>query len=455
MTNLFQDQALKKHQELEANHHQPIVLLSPPTRTTLIIGSVFAVFGVLWSVASKIPILVQGTGVLVPLSSLQTRVAQSSGTVYYRFNSTTMDEPSWGNQAWKFFNAPASLSVPEQLKLARQLVTVPEPVIGVNKNQFYQKKIPLGMVIAEIFAPVERERLNDAIANLDKARAAYEDLLKDNVKSIEVLREQLTSRSEYLQAIQDLERRGYATREVVLQEEGQVAALRTNILKFESQLVDNRTTLRQAQIRLRTAMSQYLADTIFFAESDVYLQEIIATPLSFVQKNSEVFISSTSSLHEPITSPVFLGGRETSQVFPGMRVIATPQGVNRAQYGGMIGTVQWVSKLPSSPRQIAQRVGLAGLADLVGKRYGAPAEAVIRFERSADPAARRSNTGGYIWSTSGEPPFRPKHGDILDVEITTREVRPITLVLPFLKKLFGLSPRYPKATELTAREQPQ
>ena len=202
-------------------------------------------------------------------------------------------------------------------------------------------------------------------------------------------------------------------------------------------------------------MSQYLADTIFFAESDVYLQEIIATPLSFVQKNSEVFISSTSSLNEPITSPVFLGGSETSQVFPGMRVIATPQGVNRAQYGGMIGTVQWVSKLPSSPREIAQRIGLSGLADLVGKRYGAPAEAVIRFERSADPVALRSNTGGYIWSTSGEPPFRPKHGDILDVEITTREVRPITLVLPFLKKLFGLSPRYPKATQLNAREQPQ
>lgn len=450
MSKLFQDQALKKHEELAANHHKSVVLLSPPTRATLLIASALAGLGIVWSVFSKIPILVQGTGVLVPLSSLQTFRSQTDGTIYYRFNQQSMDAPAWAASAWSFFNSPTSLTAKEQLLLARQLTSVPKPIAGVNKNKFYQKKISLGTVVAEVFSPVEREKLNDSIANLDKVQAAYDGLIADNRNSIEVLRKQLESRIEYLAAIRALEQKGFAKREVVLQEEGQVAALRTSILKFEAELVNNRASLRQAQIKLRTSIGEYLARTVFFAESDIYLQELIATPLSFIQSGSDVFISSTNSLHVPSNAPVFLGGRESSQVFPGMRVVATPKGVNRSQYGGIVGKVVWVSKLPSSPREISDRVGLSGLADLLSRRYGAPTEAVIQLQRSPDLNKRASKTGGYIWSTSAEPPFRPKHGDLLDVEITTREVRPISLVLPSLKSWFGYTPRYPKATDLTA-----
>jgi hypothetical protein len=36
-----------------------------------------------------------------------------------------------------------------------------------------------------------------------------------------------------------------------------------------------------------------------------------------------------------------------------------------------------------------------------------------------------------------------KSGDLIDVQITTRKIRPIELVLPFLKNIFGFSPRMP------------
>jgi HlyD family secretion protein len=183
-----------------------------------------------------------------------------------------------------------------------------------------------------------------------------------------------------------------------------------------------------------------------FANNDLYIQEIIATPLTRVNAGDEIFISSLTSLTSPVNVPIFLAPSDATQVFPGMRVLATPAGLDRAQYGGIVGQVKWVAKLPSSPSEVAARVGLPGVADLIDKRVGIPTEAVIALDR--DPAnASPGFSGGYRWSTKGQPPYRIKPGDVLEVEITTRRVRPIELVLPFLKKTFGFSPRYPKAEE--------
>jgi HlyD family secretion protein len=155
-------------------------------------------------------------------------------------------------------------------------------------------------------------------------------------------------------------------------------------------------------------------------------------------------ISSLTSLTSPVSVPIFLAPSDATQVFPGMRVLATPAGLDRAQYGGIVGQVRWVARLPSTPAEVAARVGLPGVAQLIEKQVGVPTEAVIALERVRDNSSP-GFSGGYRWSTKGQPPYPIKPGDVLEVEITTRRVRPIDLVLPFLKKTFGFSPRYPKA----------
>lgn len=448
MTIKFENQALKKYQEQEGIHRKPIKLLAPPAKMSLAIGGVLAGLGVFWSVASRIPVLVQGTGILIPLSTLETRTSLSNGDIYYRFNQTSMSRPSWSANAWAYLNSPSDFKIDEIRRLSQEVLRLPGNVPEVEESQLYEKKVDAGTLLAEINSQEERQKLNDSILDLDRATAIYEKLILDGRNSVNVLEGQLITRENYLKAIQVLEAKGYATKEVVLQEQEQVAALKTNILRYQTELTNNESTLRSAEIRLRASLSDYIAKTMVFADSDIYIQEIIATPGSTVQNGSQLMTLSTSSLKKPIKSPLFLGGPETTQVSPGMRVIATPQGIDRAQYGGMIGKVVWISKLPSSPNEIANRVGLQGVAGLLEKRYGAPTEAIIEFERQPSSLLRQSNSGGYVWSSKGNPPYPPKHGDILDVEITTEEIPPISLVLPFIKKTLGFSPRYPKALGL-------
>lgn len=445
MPDIFEKIALDKKLSTETRR-LPVALLSPPLRGSVAIGLALAASAGLWSVASTVPIFVQATGVLTPVSTVVTNRSLVDGTVYYRFTATAMQQPAWSVAAWQFYANPKTFSNQRILGLAQQLREVPTANAEINKNAFYTQMVRRGSVLAQIFAPFEREKLVDAIENLVEEQASTKSQIGDAQAAIRVLQIQLNSRQNYLQRIRDLERRGFATREVVLQEEDQVAGLRTEILRNQSQLSQLEEHVRASQTQLRVQLADFINKCIVFAENDLYIQEIIATPLVRINAGDELFISSLSSLANPVNVPIFLAPSDATQVFPGMRVLATPVGIDRAQYGGIVGRVQWVAKLPSSSAEVAARVGLPSVAQLIEKRVGLPTEAVIALERAPNQQNRRLS-GGYRWSTKGELPYSIKPGDVLDVEVTTRRVRPIELVLPFLKKFFGLSPRSPKAAE--------
>jgi hypothetical protein len=84
------------------------------------------------------------------------------------------------------------------------------------------------------------------------------------------------------------------------------------------------------------------------------------------------------------------------------------------------------------------RVGVRSLAEQIVAEVPAPTLVFVSLDRTQGKAA--INTGGYLWSSSSDLPFAPTPGERLDVQITTRLVRPIDLVLPSLKRWLGLAP---------------
>ena len=97
-----------------------------------------------------------------------------------------------------------------------------------------------------------------------------------------------------------------------------------------------------------------------------------------------------------------------------------------------------MAKIPSGLEDVTARVGVRSLAQSILQREPAPTLAVMALKRSVGPSSL--NSGGYLWSSRGDLPFPPTPGDRLDVEITTRSVPPIALVLPALRRFFGWSP---------------
>jgi hypothetical protein len=99
------------------------------------------------------------------------------------------------------------------------------------------------------------------------------------------------------------------------------------------------------------------------------------------------------------------------------------------------------AQLPSDLQTVTNRVGVRSLAQQIMSQEPSPTLVFLQLERTEGrPVA---NSGGYRWSSRSALPFPPTPGERLDVEITTRLVRPIELVLPSLRQLFGLTPPNP------------
>ena len=69
MNQLFNDRALKQRHR-SGDQNGPVTLLTPPLRATLGLGALIALAGGLWATFARIPVSVQGSGVLLPVSTI-------------------------------------------------------------------------------------------------------------------------------------------------------------------------------------------------------------------------------------------------------------------------------------------------------------------------------------------------------------------------------------------------
>jgi HlyD family secretion protein len=93
--------------------------------------------------------------------------------------------------------------------------------------------------------------------------------------------------------------------------------------------------------------------------------------------------------------------------------------------------VTGVSKFPASPDMIGQAIPNKAIAEAL-LAEGAPIE--IHADLIPDP----HTFSGFKWTSSDGPRTEIQVGTMVVGSVRVRERRPITLVLPFLKKLFGV-----------------
>ena len=55
------------------------------------------------------------------------------------------------------------------------------------------------------------------------------------------------------------------------------------------------------------------------------------------------------------------------------------------------------------------------------------------------PSSRPTTKSGFAWSTSGGPPFKIDGGSLVAINIVVERKAPITMVMPFLRKMFGVA----------------
>lgn len=116
------------------------------------------------------------------------------------------------------------------------------------------------------------------------------------------------------------------------------------------------------------------------------------------------------------------------KVAPGMDIRVTPSNVERQRYGSIMGKVTEVSPFPVTGEGVANVVGSTDIAKSLVER-GGTILVVADLERDEE------NFSGFKWTSKG-PDLRFSAGTTTQCRITVEERRPITFVIPLLRKWF-------------------
>lgn len=439
MREIFEKRALRNRHQA-GDKRTPIVVLSPPLRNTLRLGVALAAVGVAWSFLARVPMEVSGTGVLLPVGKINQVRAQVGGAARWMFAEK---QSNWISEVQKFKRQPDQLSDAEVLDLSRRILRTysrPQLASSLQNNVVISddRIYPQGTLLLWLQSLDEQESLQAQVDTLVSIGLLNRVQQKNLIQKQSILEKEFDSRKQFLKSMLTLAEQGFVSKPTLLQNQATVDNLESQIFTNRDSLVKLQTQLQQSFVKLRKSLAQMVSNGFVFADHDLYIRQVIPNNGEGVSQGDPLLLLSRQPLSNAVRVPVFLSEREAAQVDVGMAVLATPVGMRRSEVGGILGRVVQMSELPSGEKELQARVGVRSLATVIQQREPSPTLAIVELKRS--PQDQQGNRGGYVWNSKGDLPFAPKTADQLSVSITTRRVAPISLVIPQLRLLLGLTP---------------
>ena len=443
MTNLFNSRAIQRRHRV-GDQNGPITLLSPPLKATLALGVLIALGGGTWATLARIPVTVEGVGVLLPVGAIATTMSPSNGVAILMFNQPAA---VWQQQALHFQQSPGSFNQQTMAQLARSILLAGEgqqfnTLTAVHSKQLPQhhqeKRIERGQLLVWVQGAEQRASLSSALNQLEQSLRASEAQARNIAAQQSVLRGELKSRTSYLASMKKLEAKGFVSRSSILDGQATVDGISSQMHSNDNQMIGLARDRDQAYQALRSQLASLVQQQLIFAPRELYIDQWLIQNGEEVSRGQKLLKHSQQPLIDPTLVPVFLGTKEMAQVRPGMKALVTPAGYKRAVVGGIRAQVVFKDPLPRNVETVVNLIGVRSLAEQIVAQEPSPVLVHVKLERTQGKAV--TNSGGYLWSSGSDLPFAPTPGERLDVEFTTRLVRPIDLVLPSLKRWFGLTP---------------
>ncbi|MBM5815288.1 MAG: hypothetical protein FJ083_01465 [Cyanobacteria bacterium K_Offshore_surface_m2_239] len=476
------------------NRPQPVQVLEAPLRTSLWIAIGIAALGVVWSNTARIPMQVEGLGVIVPPGGLSSLPARATGTIFYQVSPNSNKESPINIRVRKFWNGDSldeeAIALQGEIrnrKLSRSSVnkilsTITKitlsPKESGSAHEFYPQNhedidtvFRRGTVLAIIDSPNDREVLASKLRQTTtsirlrlKSEERLKTLLKNYISSYklqsgqqEVVREQVAQQLDWEKTLEKLAKIGWVPRSLYLQASSQVLGLRSNLITANSQLISLLQSIQDSQqkllqsdtdikndlLALRVALFDYLNKAYLIAPTDLYVVNTSFRNQQTITTGSSAFLYTTSNPILPTYITTYFNAKQASQIFPGMKALVTPSGISRAQYGGIIASVERVDTSPSSLEEISAQTGIQEVGQLVNTSQSVPFRVVVKLQKIHKDQTQACNSQTkeecYLWNSGEEPPFPTRLGNTVNVQVTTDTQTPIQLVIPVLRKFLGIA----------------
>jgi hypothetical protein len=478
---------------------KPVGFLPLPVRLAAISAIAITGMGVMWSILARVPVQVNGIATIVPETGVSSAQARVSGVLYYQVSGVGKDllSPIYRrrNQALSAFwnaavvNSRSTLPISQLKQLVegaqlpaqgqrmvmpgtredpssidhyrqiasrndnldlRQLFISPHTLIALVDNSSEVETLDaLRRLIAPKLA-IQRQTSQDSRKRA-KSYRSVDTLIASQLRDKE---KELSQRQDLFTRLQKLWSKGYISEIQLLQEQATVNGLSQEVVRLRRDRLANNFSstdqgqqAAQADLNYLQATDQLQNGLVTFMSksytisppSGLYLVAKYRQTGMAVNSGDELFTFSITPPSLPARIPVFVDGATIQQLSEGNRVLVTPKGISRAQYGGIVGVVDEVGRLPYPGDSLAAVAGGRSLASAISKSFPTPYLVKVRLKQ-ANPrfCQQLVSIRCYAWSTSRVPPFPVRMGTQADVQITTIYGRPIDFVMPALRQALGL-----------------
>jgi HlyD family secretion protein len=261
--------------------------------------------------------------------------------------------------------------------------------------------------------------------------------------------EQLKFLEEKVRAFEDLQEKGGISKQQVIDTQNQYSSL-------ERAISENQNKLRQVQLRKlelskseeqevysRGSKIDEVQRTLKLLESELAMRSDVVSP--YTGRVIEVVVNEGTFFQMGTTlisiEPVGRGVKNLEAVVfvsvaggnlkPGMEVQVSPLGVKKEEYGYMIGRVTAVSEYPVSAKGMMAVLGNETLVQNLVQLGPV-------FKVNVDLVSSSRTPSGKKWSSSAGPPFEIQSGTMCIANIIENRKRPISLVIPYIRKKLGI-----------------
>lgn len=409
-SNLFRKDAIDKLQSPD-RLNEMVRVISPNNWIAALSIAVLFIFIIIWSVFGKLPINVEGEGILLKSGGVMEVPAIANGQV-----SAILVKPGIlvrkGDILAKVAQPELQLKINHMEQQLFHLKTKYNTIKGYDERDLELKKQLLKQNAENKKNRIEKniERISFVETQID----AREELLDKGLITTETLNQTKIMKFELEQ--QNL----VLTNEL---EELQLSIFEMS-KEIEIELNNLDGQIMNVQGELGELQARYALNSEIKSPYTGKVVELMVNAGSIVSPGTFLLSMERADLTEEVEAVVYVNAREGKKVKVGMNVNISPSTVEVEKYGYIKGTVIQVSDYPTT---------FEGMLNTLQNR-----QLVESFFDGMPPIAVRigletaDNISGYEWTSGKGPDVEIKSGTLCNSKIVVKNKRPISLVLPLV-----------------------
>ena len=185
--------------------------------------------------------------------------------------------------------------------------------------------------------------------------------------------------------------------------------------------------INETKQQLAVLNENYQTSSQIVASTSGRVTEVPVRRGDYVQPGSAIVVIDSGEAEETLGALIYFPAHDGKKIKPGMRISIIPTTVKQEEYGYIQGIVTNVTDFPVSDAYLVSSLQNTTLANTF-HQIGNPVE--VKVSLIPDP----STYSGYKWSSSQGPKQKIGSGYICSAKVTTDRKRPISYLIPLLKK---------------------